>query len=407
MRKEELFEILQDIDEEYIEEADPSKKIKHHRKYGWMKWGTFVACFAVIIYVGVRILPQETSSVESDLPTLDIGENSSSSFGFEGYMAYDSSELVDANPWSATTTISTLPVYRNPLSYDENHIASGADPNKMQEFLIEIAERCGIDTNSQTITDDVPDEETQKRILEKLQIVGEEIPEGYFDSTKAIIQSDELKVEVDQAMTATISFEPTVKLPDKYKFTHFASYHDITAVAEYLKNTYKDLIGYDNPQVNIYGGDYNIYNQQQYQIEFFDKGNSETEQIINYNFNRTAFYCDDEGKLFLARVYQPDLSDKVGDYPIITTDKAKKLLAKGNYFTSVPYEMPGKKYINKVELIYRTGEQESYFMPYYRFYVELPEEKRENGLKTYGAYYVPAVEDTYISDMPTWDGSIN
>ena len=46
-------------------------------------------------------------------------------------------------------------------------------------------------------------------------------------------------------------------------------------------------------------------------------------------------------------------------------------------------------------------------MPYYRFYVELPEETQNNGLNTYGAYYVPAVESRYISNMPTWEGSFN
>ena len=63
--------------------------------------------------------------------------------------------------------------------------------------------------------------------------------------------------------------------------------------------------------------------------------------------------------------------------------------------------------LKKAELIYRTGEYEEYYMPYYRFYVELPEEERENGLKTYGAYYVPAVESSYIYNMPVWDGSFN
>ena len=28
-------------------------------------------------------------------------------------------------------------------------------------------------------------------------------------------------------------------------------------------------------------------------------------------------------------------------------------------------------------------------------------------MKTYGAYYVPAVEQRYISNMPSWDGSFN
>ncbi len=45
-------------------------------------------------------------------------------------------------------------------------------------------------------------------------------------------------------------------------------------------------------------------------------------------------------------------------------------------------------------------------MPYYRFYVELPEEKRA-GLNNYGAYYVLAVEKEYLTNMPVWDGSFN
>jgi hypothetical protein len=65
------------------------------------------------------------------------------------------------------------------------------------------------------------------------------------------------------------------------------------------------------------------------------------------------------------------------------------------------------EYVAKVELVYRTGGTEQYFMPYYRFYVELPDMERENGLKTYGAYYVPAVEGEYISNMPVWDGRFN
>ena len=163
----------------------------------------------------------------------------------------------------------------------------------------------------------------------------------------------------------------------------------------------------DNPQVNIHGGDYNIYSQQSFSIEFFDAADHDIEQIINYNFNRVAFYCDDNGKLFLARVFQPDLSKKMGDYPIISSGKAKELLLNGNYLSTVPYEFPSAEFIKKVELIYRTGGYEAYYMPYYRFYVELPEAEHENGLKDYGAFYVPAVEGTYISNMPTWDGSFN
>lgn len=35
----------------------------------------------------------------------------------------DKMELVNANPWRESLELSTLPVYQNPLTYDENQIA--------------------------------------------------------------------------------------------------------------------------------------------------------------------------------------------------------------------------------------------------------------------------------------------
>lgn len=222
-----------------------------------------------------------------------------------------------------------------------------------------------------------------------------------------MIAADGLKIEVDQDMTATVFFDPRISLPEEYNFTHYAAYEDKVAVADYLKSEYSELIGMDDPQVNVYGGDYNIDNQQQYSIEFFDAGESDIEQIINYNFYRVEFCCDSNGKLHIARIYQPNLSKKLGDYPIIRSEQAKELLLNGNYITTVPCEISEATLIKKVELVYRTGKYEKCYMPYYRFYVELPEKEQENGLKTYGAYYVPAVESSYISNMPKWDGSFN
>ena len=41
-----------------------------------------------------------------------------------------------------------------------------------------------------------------------------------------------------------------------------------------------------------------------------------------------------------------------------------------------------------------------------KMYEEMGDMKKY-GLKEYGAYYVPAVEERYISNMPLWDGSFN
>ena len=69
--------------------------------------------------------------------------------------------------------------------------------------------------------------------------------------------------------------------------------------------------------------------------------------------------------------------------------------------------MPGEKYIAGVGLEYRTSRLDSVFMPYYRFLVEMPAMKEENGLKTFGVYYVPAVKSEYLENMEVWDGRFN
>ncbi|MCD2491092.1 hypothetical protein LQE92_00445 [Lacrimispora sp. NSJ-141] len=407
MKKEEISDALNMLHDDIIEETNLVRREKKKKRLHWVKWGVVAACLVLAVYAGMRMFPKKSPGNTIELPLLTISENSTDSMGFEGYMAYDISELTNQNPWKETTEISALPVYQNPLSYDENSMASGADSDKMRELLMEIAGRLGLDPVSLDITDNAPDEETKQKIIEKLQIGGDTVPEGYFEPTSLTAEAEGLKIEVDQSMTATIFFEPAISLPEEYNFTHYASYEELLKAAKYLKKEYQNLIHFEDSKINIYGGDYNINLQQVYHIEFFDAGGSQTEQIVNYNFNRIAFYCNDDGDLFLARIYQPDLSQKVGDYPIITADEASDLLSNGNYITSVPYEMAGLDYAAKVELVYRRGTREQYYMPYYCFYVEIPELEEKNGLKTYGAYYVPAVRSEYISNMPLWDGGFN
>lgn len=404
MNIQKFSDAISEVDDKYYEEA--ANYHFRRKKNTWIACGSIAAMLAIMVYAGTRFLPQKAPETAAERPMLTISENVSDGMGFESYRAYDISELVNANPWNNSMEISTLPVYRNPLTYDENFIASGGDFDKMHELLLEVADRLGLDSEKLDITDDAPDKETRKMITESFEIAGKKVPEGYFNPTKLLAEENGFRIEVDQTMTATIFFAPAQSLPEKYHFTYHSSYEDILSTAEYLKQKYKDLIGIDNPQINVYGGNYNDQLEQTYSIEFFDANGSETEQILNYNFNRIAFYCDDSGKLFIARIHQPDLSQKAGDYPIITSEKAEELLAIGNYITNVPDEMPGLEYVRKVELVYHSETYDTYFMPYYCFYVELPG-KEENGLKTYGTYYVPAVRGDYISNMPTWNGDFN
>ena len=132
------------------------------------------------------------------------------------------------------------------------------------------------------------------------------------------------------------------------------------------------------------------------------------EKILNYNFRKIEFSPDSQGDLWRIDIHDIlTCADKLGDYPVITIKEATELLLNGNYVTSVPEKMPGEKFIGKVELVYLTGNINETFLPYYRFLVELPNMQLDNGLKTYGAYYVPAVSKEYLLNMPIYDGSFN
>ena len=396
------------------------------RKYsGWIKWAA-AACFVLVLYAGGRLLQvsgpdtggngAQTPLTETGndaggpdgngqkLPMLSVPEDIQEDMGYEGYVAGDIAELVNANPWNGNAALSTLPVFKNRLHFErETGRMTGGDFDAMKAFLLEIAAGAGLDTSRMEITDNAPDAAAREQIREKFAATGEEVPDGYFDPSAVLATAEGITIEVDEAMTGTVTWEQPVSLPAGLHFCDGASREDLTAVAEYLKDNYMQLPGMKDPQLNLYGGGYNMESGQTYHIEFYEGADNLQQQILNYHFRRVAFY-ENKGKLYMARIFQTDLSGKTGDYPVITDEKARELLLNGHYITTVPYEMPGEPYIAKTELVYRNAERETYYMPYYRFYVELPEEKRQNGLKTYGAYYVPAVEPEYISNMPVWDG---
>ncbi len=383
MRGEELLEKMELADPQYVEAAETVQKTK---RIGWMRFAGIAACAAAVL-AGILLLPREPA----ELPMLTIAEDTNSGMGFEGYTVYDISELTNGNPWNEEMVLTTLPVFRNPLTYVDNR-PSGADFDRMEKILLDTADRLGMDKDSLTVTDNAPDEDEQKAITERYAEVGSTVPAGCFDPTELSVRTRQYELTIDLTQTIDIRFKPRIPLPEGLLFSESA---------EYLMTEYAELMNFEEPQLDLSGGDYNMDLTQNFQLSFYDGAGNDVQRIVNYNFYRVSFLGST-----MARITMPDLSDKVGDYPVITLDRAKELLGNGNYITSVPYELPGIEYAAKAELVYRTGSRETYFMPYYRFYVELPE-LEENGLKTYGAYYVPAVSEEYLTEMPVWDGSFN
>ena len=383
MNAKKFSDAMNELDSKYIDEAlNYKKKTKRH---GWMKWGAMVACVTVAILAGVRMAAPE----KDGLLMLTI-QDIESGMGFEGWLGYDISQWNNGNPWSESMEFSVLPVYQNG-SYDFAGKPVGLSQADMEARL---------ETAIAALNLDSYDIEAEKECL--------------------TANTDGLQVCVYADGIVEVWFENGRTLPEEYSFTLFDTTDaEAELVLEYLSQEYSKLIGLSEPK-KVLSGSYIIWNdydeagnyitEPRFEREYalYDSAGDELEDILNYNFNCVRFYPDDDGKLSLIRIYSGlSCTEKIGDYPIISTDEAYELLLKGNYITSVPYAITDTELICKAELVYRNSRTEKTFLPYYRFYIELSEMQRENGLTDYGAYYVPAIQEEYISNMPLWDGTIN
>lgn len=421
MRGFDLLDKMGLIAPAYVEAAETQPK---RRPPVWLKWGAAAACLALLGYLSSGLLPKDSPetvpvpscapSRDPDLPLLTLPESLSEGMGFEGLMAYDISELVNNNPWTEEMDLTTLPVFRNPITYETPfHMPVGTDPDAMRTMLLDVAGRFGVKESDLSVTDNAYDEQHKAALLEQMEQAGiTDVPEEYFAPTRLMAEGDGVSIDVDLNLVAAIWFEPALPLPEEYPLSRYVSREELSRTAQYLVAAYPDVLGMEQPVADISGGDRHFDGQSGgYTLSFYEGSGSDTDRILAYNFRQISFYGSEEGELDLVRIRQPDLSRKLGDYPIITADRARELLTAGHYLTTVPCEMPGEEYIRKVELIYRTSTEDECWMPYYRFWVEvndIPEASDQDpDLKTYGAYYVPAVAEEYLTELPLWDGSFN
>lgn len=386
MNGNEFLDKMSLADPAYVEEADrPVKK-----RTTWRRWGAMAACLAVLLGVGFLFFPRSSPDVPdpvpTELPTLPVSMGPSlGGYGFEGYYVRDISDLKNTSPSQIGSLPDTLPVFRNATGGYPLQAATEEYKAKMLTLCRSVAGRLGWDAENMTV-------------------VWDERNGGLVPTTVTATGADGVKIEVDQFMTVTISY------PDRnrpFSENVLPTYDDAHKLAEKLLAEYRDLMNFANPQICITGGYYNIDGEQSYDIAFVETGGTQTEELLEFFFHGAEFFCNEGGEPWLIRLRCTDLSDKVGDYPIITAQQAQAQLVAGHYITSCGWEMPGEAYIRKVELVYRTGEYDEYFMPYYRFYVELLEEAPVEGCMHLAAYYVPAVAEEYLAPLSTWDGRFN
>lgn len=429
MTADRILNCIGSVDDKYIEEAKPRK---NSTKNTIWKHITIAACLCILL-IGCFAIPkiitdenvpsndqteinnddpqinntpgndQEPSSIiePNDSHDVDIQENIEvkyidglqvlsisecySDMGFEVYDAYDISELVRNNPWNESVEFEHLPVFKNNHQLDNLHRIKNPDTTKMTEIMTDVCSRLGLNTETLEINDYTDGKDPRHGI--EIEVV-----------------THDVKIEVFADYKTRITFEPGIEIPPEYNFNYHTSFEEAQEVADYLQENYNNLIGFNSVQQNISGGDYNIYLKQNYDISFYENSEDLLHKIINYNFKSIKFCPNDKGELWMIWIDNKDISEKVSDYPIINIEEAIDLLENGIYYAPIPSgEFPGKEYIAKVELIYNTDDYNEYYMPYYKFYIELPIDEKyytannSDGLKSYGAFYVPAIDKKWIN----------
>lgn len=401
MKSFRLLEAMGDIDDKYIEKAWLFRKTKI-----WKRVLPIAACMFLIAGTVLLFYKSAQNPVYlPELPKLQL-DFETEGMGFEGLGAYGIDEIVNNNPWNEDSKLETMPVFQRAIEYTAFGEPSEADLEGMREWALKLAGELEMVNAEPSILDSRQPREEVNRITENYEKEGKTVPEEFWGSLSIEIRSEKICITVNSQMQATIEFISPVSLPQQYNFAYSADYEETHATGEYLLQKYTSLLNMKQPVLNICGGARNTSNEQSYNIEIYDGEGSIQQQIVGYNLYKAIFSSNEAGELVMIRLNGTLPAEKVGDYPIISPDEATKLLEQKKYLTTVPVEFPGMEYVQRVELMYRGGNNEKTMIPYYRFYVELPD-MAEGRRNLYGGFYVPAVASQYIENTPIWNGSYN
>lgn len=388
MRGTELLDKMELVNAAFVQAADQPPAGKRR---GRIRWLAVAACFCFVAAAALALWRGSTPAQHAPaLEKLRIPDLVPGGMGFEGYLYYRAAELENGNPWHEGMALSSLPVYRN-AAYDASGlgIAKGLDEAQMRALLDSAVSALGAAVRSvETVTAEGADTVTELR---------------------AATDRGELRAQADGTL---VYFLPDggLALPAGYSFTVSGTTDGAAReTIAYLAERYSALLRMTAP-VPVTGGDYNIYGEYRRTYAVYDAGETDAEGIVNYNLCSASFVPTEDGRLGSIRIRNVlAAAETLGDYPIVSADDARQRLRAGNYQTSAPCALPEDADIAGVELVYRTGSREQLLLPYYRFYVRLPDTDMEyaDGLQLYGAYYVPAVTDAYLENMPVYDGQFN
>ena len=402
--EEDLLFAMTEIDDNYLEEAEPV--IDEYSETGkgvqdtktlilqiWRKYKipimTCVVCLLLVMFIlpknPMLENPYESGSEEGyfdsgtgkgpDKITIDAGvENLVQILAGDIMTEEDFDEQKKTLPWTVVEKLATLPIYKN-LSYTG---ALGAAVYLDEDTLYAMAEEIATKIDMEII---------------ESKYISVSSEEGI--AVAGIVMTTDLgTIEVDGRGEVYVSFTDGVTLPPGYELSNEANKTNADKTVDFLISYYWDAIGSDDLIPDSYAT-YDLEGNRKMNHRAVGTRNSSYD-IESYYFNQVYFYHNDQGKLTGFRFGDCRIAaESLGFYPLITLQEAKTLLKEGKYDTNAWADFVyDEANIRRIELLYQTNKTNEYYQPYYCFYMLL-----EDGV-TYGKFYVPAAQGVQLYEAP-------
>ncbi|MCH5201552.1 MAG: hypothetical protein J1F60_11410, partial [Oscillospiraceae bacterium] len=350
-----------------------------------------------IDWAEVSIYPEvDWERNDSELVPVTPGVGSGG-MGFEGITVNDPSELSEQKGqtrWQEAAERGALPVFLNHIT--DNWLSQGGYFIYLsEEEMTKIAENAAYVLGTEVTSAET---EYSQYIENTGDYPTQEQFEAHITMPSGVVAqcADGTEIGVSGNGRLRIELGTAVPLPKEN-------------AEEFIIQRFGDLMQFEKPTLRKehHVGEYN----------FYDAKEDPVLDLLSYNM-RIADFCVDNGSVYLIWIDNDYCgAEYLGDYPVITLEEAQEMLLEGKYLSTVVDERFLKngavsaEDIAVGELVYRCSSgHDRYFMPYYRFYAELDNswlaEPYDSEL-TYGAFYVPAVSEEYLSDLTVWDGSFN
>ena len=301
-----------------------------------------------------------------DLPVIRLSYLSDGQ-GF-GIGIYQKGDLPSSTMLKAEDIPQTLPVYKN-TSYDPAGFPYGLDRKQMQKLLKNYAD--GLKIRNYTI-EDVEDTDPTDPNGEGSKLVGLEI------------KTEDLQISVWANGTSYISgSSQKLKTEDLNYILGFD-----TLVFGDKQNVGAKI---DGKIVFDYELVYGIVDASE------PLRQAQVIELLYYNSNRLSISNSDL------------VSEYLGDYPVISLEKAMEMLDEGKFVAgSGVNAFPGRDSIVACDIHYEVGPTREMFVPYYHFWVRMPDEVAAEyggeGLSAFGELYVPAIDEKYLDPATlTWN----